>query len=94
MFERARAFRTEHMRDVSNRNELTEFFSPESDEYESKAGGFAVGFYDGTPDEEDELKADLGATVRCIPIDQEEGQGECVVTGRPAVRKAVFAKAY
>ncbi len=35
------------------------------------------------------------ATVRCIPmVDEFDGPGTCIVTGQPAARRAVIAKAY
>jgi prolyl-tRNA synthetase len=37
---------------------------------------------------------ELGVTVRCLPYDQTGSTGRCVLTGRPATKDAIFAKAY
>ena len=38
--------------------------------------------------------AKLKVTVRCLPLEQSQTEGRCVVTGRPAIKDAIFAKAY
>ncbi len=35
----------------------------------------------------------LAKIIHCIPLDQDETPGICVLTGRPATKEAVFAKA-
>jgi prolyl-tRNA synthetase len=40
------------------------------------------------------LLGELKATVRCLPLEQSGTEGGCVVTGKPAMRDAFFAKAY
>lgn len=53
--------------------------------------------WDGTVETEARVKADTGATIRCIPL---EGQGfeaepgACMVTGSPSPRRVLWAKAY
>ena len=41
-----------------------------------------------------DLLAELKVTVRCMPLEQSGTEGRCVVTGKPATRDAIFAKAY
>lgn len=36
----------------------------------------------------------FGVTVRCIPYEQSDTEGHCIVTGAPARTDAIFAKAY
>lgn len=43
---------------------------------------------------EAQVKEDSKATTRCIPLDQEAGQGDCIVCGQPATRRVYFARAY
>ena len=43
---------------------------------------------------EAKVKEDTKATTRCIPLDQEAGQGRCIVCGKPASQKTYFARAY
>jgi prolyl-tRNA synthetase len=46
--------------------------------------------------DEDELKVkeETQATLRCFPFDQPEGPHTCIMTGQPAEKVALFAKAY
>jgi prolyl-tRNA synthetase len=58
---------------------------------------FVYAHWDGTRETEAKVKAELGATIRCIPLpDQgfEAAPGQCVVTGRPSARRVLWAKAY
>ena len=41
-----------------------------------------------------QIKEDLKVTIRCIPLQDEAGEGECIFTGQSGARRAVFAKAY
>jgi prolyl-tRNA synthetase len=40
------------------------------------------------------VKAETGATIRCIPFDHQPGPGSCLVDGKPAEKRALFARAY
>jgi prolyl-tRNA synthetase len=66
---------------------LAEHFRPEG------AGGFVVGKWSGDPGIDGKL-AELGLTVRCLPHEQSGMEGRCLVTGKPAMLDAVYAKAY
>ena len=57
-------------------------------------GGFVSAHWDGTDETEEEIKTRTKATIRCIPLDAEEEEGKCVLTGRPSSRRVIFAKAY
>ncbi len=48
------------------------------------------------PDSENEarIKEETKATLRCIPMDQPDGKGQCIFSGEKATQKAYFAKAY
>jgi prolyl-tRNA synthetase len=43
---------------------------------------------------ERKVKEETKATTRCIPLDQDEGEGKCIYCGEPAKEKVYFAKAY
>lgn len=43
---------------------------------------------------EQKVKEDTSATTRCIPLDQPESEGKCIVCNRPAKVKVYFARAY
>jgi prolyl-tRNA synthetase len=57
-------------------------------------GGFLRVHWAGNSEDEDQIKADTKATIRCFPLDTPEGEGVCFYTGRPTERVAVFARAY
>ena len=60
-------------------------------------GKFVYGHWDGTRETEVRVKAETGATIRCIPLpDQgfEEEPGTCMITGAPSKRRVIWAKAY
>lgn len=60
---------------------------------ESK-GGFFSAHWDGTAETEDKIKQETKATIRCIPLNVEEEEGSCMVTGKPSPYRVLFAKAY
>ncbi len=43
---------------------------------------------------EAKIKEETRATMRCIPLEQEGGGGNCVYCGQPATARAIFARAY
>ncbi len=81
----ARAFRDAHIHDASSYAELRAIVAE---------GEWARVYWDGTDDEELAVKDETGATIRCFPFEQPDAPGECVVSGRPAAKVALFAKAY
>jgi len=57
-------------------------------------GGFIMAHWDGTPETEQRIKEETKATIRCIPLDQPEEEGVCMVTGQPSNKRVMFARAY
>jgi len=57
-------------------------------------GGFVKAHWDGTAETEDKIKELTKATIRCIPLDAEEEEGTCILTGKPSQKRVLFAKAY
>lgn len=85
LFERALKLREEHTYKVDSYDEFKE---------KIENGGFFLAHWDGTPETEDKIKEETKATIRCIPLDGEEEEGVCMVTGKPSKRRAIFARAY
>jgi prolyl-tRNA synthetase len=56
--------------------------------------GFAFTWWCGSGDCEGKIKEETKATMRCIPLEQPGGSGQCVYCRHPASEKAIFAKAY
>ncbi|MGK0389243.1 MAG: prolyl-tRNA synthetase [Maribacter sp.] len=83
---RAKAFRTDKTTSVDT-------FEDFKTVLEGK-GGFISAHWDGTTETELEIKELTKATIRCIPLDQEDEDGVCVLTGKPSKRRVLFAKSY
>jgi len=60
----------------------------------TEAGGFIRVHWAGTSEDEDRIKDETRATVRCYPLDAPEGEGVCFYTGEKTDRVAIFARAY
>ena len=84
IYQKALDFRDSHIQDVETAEELEEAIQT----------GFARGYWAGDGDEENRLKDETKATIRCIPMEQPGGKGTCVFTGKPATEIAIFGKAY
>jgi len=57
-------------------------------------GGFACAHWDGTPETEAKIKEETKATIRCIPMDNTQEEGKCILTGRHSKQRVLFAVAY
>jgi prolyl-tRNA synthetase len=57
-------------------------------------GGFLRAHWAGTSEDEDRIKEETKATLRCFPLDADEGDGVCFLTGQRTDRVAIFARAY
>jgi prolyl-tRNA synthetase len=85
MFKQAQDFRDSNIHDVKTYDEARQVI---------EAGGWARGWWNGSDDDERRVKEETGATLRCIPFDQPDGDGECFFTGALSQQVALFAKAY
>jgi prolyl-tRNA synthetase len=84
IYEKAKTFRDENIHDVDNYDEFRE----------AVATGFARAWWAGDIEDEARLQDETQATIRCIPLDQPDGSGTCVYTGKPAKEIAIFGRAY
>jgi len=57
-------------------------------------GGFVMAHWDGTSETENRIKEETKATIRCIPLDNKQEAGKCILTGNPSSQRVVFARAY
>lgn len=48
----------------------------------------------GSDDDEETVKQETQATLRCFPFDQPSGRAACLFTGAANAETAIFAKAY
>jgi prolyl-tRNA synthetase len=56
--------------------------------------GFALSHWCGSADCEAKIKEETKATMRCIPLEQTGGAGQCIYCGKSAPEQAIFARAY
>ena len=57
-------------------------------------GGFILAHWDGTPETEQKIKEETKATIRLIPLNNQQEKGKCIYTGNPSTQRVVFARAY
>jgi prolyl-tRNA synthetase len=96
LFERAKAFREQHTRRIDTKEEFYSYFTAprEQDNVPTPIhGGFALTHFSGDVQLEEQIRNDLGVTVRCIPLEKSE-PGTCPFTGKPSPQRVVWAKAY
>ncbi len=86
LFDRAKAFRDSHITKVDTYEEFKKVLE--------EKGGFISAHWDGTAEEEEQIKEETKATIRCIPLDAAEEEGHSLISGRPSKRRVLFAKAY
>jgi prolyl-tRNA synthetase len=84
MYERALAYRRANTHEPKDYEELKSVVD----------SGWAFSFWCGDPECEAKIKDETKATTRCIPLEQNPGQGACIVCGKPATEKAIFGRAY
>jgi len=56
--------------------------------------GFLSAHWDGTAETEQRIKDETKATIRCIPLDNKQEEGHCILTGKPSSQRVLFARAY
>jgi len=84
LHDKALAFRKSNTHEAKNYDELKKAVET----------GFAYSFWCGSPECEAKIKEETRATMRCIPLEQEGGNGKCVYCTQPAKSRAIFARAY
>lgn len=86
IFERAKKFRDEKTTEANTFDELKRILD--------EKGGFVSAHWDGTVETERAIKEETKATIRCIPLDAKDEAGQCVYSGKPSLRRVLFARAY
>ena len=57
-------------------------------------GGFVYAHWDGTSETEEMIKNETKASIRCIPLKNDEGEGERIFSKNKSNQRVLFAKAY
>ncbi len=86
LFERAKTFREANTHRVDTYEEFKTSLA--------EKGGFYLAHWDGTPETEAKVKEETKATIRCIPFDEPDEAGVCMVSGKPSSKRVLWAKAY
>jgi prolyl-tRNA synthetase len=85
MFNKAKTFRDSHIVEVNTWEEfLIQIEQP----------GFISAHWDGTADTEEKIKDLTKATIRCIPLNNQQEAGKCVFSDAPSKERVIFARAY
>ncbi len=86
MYNKAKAYRDAHITEANSWEEFTALL-------EGK-GGFISAHWDGTAETEAAIKEKTRATIRCIPLNNPQEAGSCILTGKPSKQRVLFAVAY
>lgn len=86
IFIKAKMYQQEH---ITNANSWDEFVKL----LDGKAG-FISAHWDGTTETEEKIKELTKATIRCIPLNNNMENGNCILTGKPSQQRVLFARAY
>ena len=94
LYERARARIDANTANIDQWNEFKDFSTPEDTAKPEIHGGFALSHWCGSDTCEEKVTQELSVSIRCLPTDNDNQKGECVVCGAPSRQRVVFAKAY
>lgn len=86
LFNKAKAYRDSHITRVDTFDELVKVLD--------EKGGFVSAHWDGTAETEEQIKERTKATIRCIPLNNPQEAGTCILTGKPSKERVLFARAY
>ncbi len=86
IFKKAKDYQQDHITEVNSYDEFKKVLD--------EKGGFISAHWDGTNESEERIKDETKATIRCIPLDQKEEIGKCILTGNESKGRVLFAKAY
>jgi prolyl-tRNA synthetase len=86
MFNKAKAYRDEHITEVNSWNEFEKILDEKA--------GFISAHWDGTAETEEAIKEKTKATIRCIPLNNDQEEGKCILTGKASKQRVLFARAY
>jgi prolyl-tRNA synthetase len=86
MFRKALSFRDQNITRADSWEEFEKVLN--------EKGGFISAHWDGTAETEERIKEKTKATIRCVPLNNPQEDGKCVLTGKPSRERVLFAVAY
>jgi prolyl-tRNA synthetase len=86
IYNKAKAYRDAHITPADTFGEFEKLLD--------EKGGFIAAHWDGTTETEEAIKERTKATIRCIPLNNPQEAGTCILTGKPSTQRVLFARAY
>ncbi|UFK98221.1 proline--tRNA ligase [Kaistella faecalis] len=86
IYKKALNYREEHITKVETYEEFKKVLE--------EKGGFISAHWDGSAEEEEQIKNETKATIRCIPLDNELEEGISMISGKTSTQRVIFAKSY
>lgn len=86
IYNKAKSFRDENITSADSWEDFEKLLD--------EKGGFIAAHWDGTAETEDKIKELTKATIRCIPLDNKQESGKCILTGKESKERVLFARAY
>ncbi|SFI68108.1 prolyl-tRNA synthetase [Kaistella treverensis] len=86
IYQKALDFRNSHITEVNSYDEFKKVLA--------EKGGFISAHWDGTAEEEEQIKNETKATIRCIPLDNKLEEGVSLISKKTSKQRVIFAKAY
>ena len=86
IYNKALRFREENTREANSYDEFKSILNDKA--------GFISAHWDGTAETEKQIKDETKATIRCIPLNNKQEDGFCIVSGKPSSQRVLFARAY
>ena len=86
IYQKALNFRDSHITEVNSYDEFKKVLA--------EKGGFISAHWDGTAEEEEQIKNETKATIRCIPLDGKIEEGVSLISKKTSKQRVIFAKAY
>ena len=85
LYEKALKFRKERTFQADSKEEFLRLI---------EQGGFVYAHWNGSAKTEELIKKETKATIRCIPLAEDQEAGSCIFTGEPSNMRVLFAKNY
>ena len=86
IYKKALTFRDENITEVNSYEEFKKVLE--------EKGGFISAHWDGSAEEEEQIKNETKATIRCIPLKNKLENGTSLISGKESQQRVIFAKAY
>lgn len=86
MYDKAKAYQQSHITKVDSWEDFEKVLDDKA--------GFISAHWDGTAETEEAIKQKTKATIRCIPLNNPQEDGKCILTGKPSKERVLFARAY